>query len=163
MDTRPNRECPKAKEESLGFHVVICVFSPISNVLFANMSHTILLIQPSAKPESRTYSDYETKDECMEGRKTDLGAKKEGNQTKLNPQVIPGAGIKARPQRQECFRNCTASSPIYVAKSQVSINCILPNYEANQQHPKQTSLYEPHNKEWIKENIYIMLRKQAGK
>ena len=23
--------------------------------------------------------------------------------------------------------------------------------------------YEPHNKEWIKENIYVMLRKQAGK
>ena len=30
-------------------------------------SHTILLIQPNSKPESRTYSDYETKDECMEG------------------------------------------------------------------------------------------------
>ena len=30
-------------------------------------SHTILLIQPNTKPESRTYSDYETKDECMEG------------------------------------------------------------------------------------------------
>ena len=23
--------------------------------------------------------------------------------------------------------------------------------------------YEPHNKEWIKENIYVMLRKQVGK
>jgi hypothetical protein len=31
------------------------------------MSHTILLIQPSQKPESRTYSDYESVNECMEG------------------------------------------------------------------------------------------------
>jgi hypothetical protein len=23
--------------------------------------------------------------------------------------------------------------------------------------------YEPHNKEWVKEKIYVMLRKQAGK
>lgn len=30
-------------------------------------SYTILLIQPNTKPESRTYSDYQTKDECMEG------------------------------------------------------------------------------------------------
>ncbi len=30
--------------------------------------HTILLIQPSGKkPEKRTYSDYETLDECLEG------------------------------------------------------------------------------------------------
>ena len=26
-------------------------------------------MQPSPKPESRTYSDYETVDECMEGKK----------------------------------------------------------------------------------------------
>ena len=31
------------------------------------MSHTILLIQPGARPETRTYSDYETVVECMEG------------------------------------------------------------------------------------------------
>ena len=30
------------------------------------MSHTILLIQPTSKSESRTYTHYETKDECME-------------------------------------------------------------------------------------------------
>lgn len=31
------------------------------------MSHTILLVQPSARPETRTYSDYESVNECMEG------------------------------------------------------------------------------------------------
>lgn len=31
------------------------------------MSHTILLVQPGARPETRTYSDYESVNECMEG------------------------------------------------------------------------------------------------
>lgn len=31
------------------------------------MSHTILLVQPSPRPETRTYSDYESVNECMEG------------------------------------------------------------------------------------------------
>ena len=31
------------------------------------MSHTILLVQPTKKPEGRTYSDYESVNECMEG------------------------------------------------------------------------------------------------
>jgi hypothetical protein len=28
---------------------------------------------------------------------------------------------------------------------------------------KQSLLYAPHNKDWLKEKIYILLRKQAGK
>ena len=31
------------------------------------MSHTILLIQPTARADSRTWSDYETTSECLEG------------------------------------------------------------------------------------------------
>lgn len=31
------------------------------------MSHTILLVQPGVRPETRTYSDYESVNECMEG------------------------------------------------------------------------------------------------
>merc|ERR1712063_86671 len=35
---------------------------------FKNMSsHTILLVQPTRKPEGRTYSDYESVNDCMEG------------------------------------------------------------------------------------------------
>ncbi|GBP30960.1 Probable RNA-directed DNA polymerase from transposon BS [Eumeta japonica] len=30
-------------------------------------SHTILLVQPGARPETRTYSDYESVNDCMEG------------------------------------------------------------------------------------------------
>ena len=29
-------------------------------------SHTILLVQPTRKPEGRTYSDYESVNDCME-------------------------------------------------------------------------------------------------
>merc|ERR1711946_84792 len=35
--------------------------------LSIKMSHTILLVQPGPKPETRTYSDYESVNECMEG------------------------------------------------------------------------------------------------
>lgn len=31
------------------------------------MSHSILLIQPSSNAESRTYSDYESVNDCLEG------------------------------------------------------------------------------------------------
>lgn len=31
------------------------------------MSHTILLVQPGARPETRTYSDYESVNEALEG------------------------------------------------------------------------------------------------
>lgn len=30
-------------------------------------AHTILLVQPGNNPETRTYSDYESVNECMEG------------------------------------------------------------------------------------------------
>ncbi len=31
------------------------------------MSHTILLLQSTTKLDSRTYSDYESVDECLDG------------------------------------------------------------------------------------------------
>ena len=31
------------------------------------MSHTVLLLQTTANPASRTYCDYENEDECLEG------------------------------------------------------------------------------------------------
>lgn len=35
--------------------------------LFVLQSHTILLVQPTKRPEGRTYADYESVNECMEG------------------------------------------------------------------------------------------------
>ena len=40
----------------------------IKSVAFRmSTTHTILLVQPSKKPEGRTYSDYESVNDCMEG------------------------------------------------------------------------------------------------
>jgi hypothetical protein len=35
---------------------------------FLDMSHTILLLQSTNKLDSRTYSDYESVDECLDGK-----------------------------------------------------------------------------------------------
>ena len=35
--------------------------------VFVFQSHTILLVQPTKRPEGRTYADYESVNECMEG------------------------------------------------------------------------------------------------
>lgn len=35
-------------------------------------SHTILLVQPTRKPEGRTYSDYESVNDCMEVIQTNI-------------------------------------------------------------------------------------------
>ena len=40
---------------------------PIFAEKLLTMAHTILLVQPGIKPETRTYSDYESVNECMEG------------------------------------------------------------------------------------------------
>ena len=34
----------------------------------SDMSHTILLLQSTSKLDSRTYSDYESVDECLDGK-----------------------------------------------------------------------------------------------
>ena len=35
--------------------------------LLSFQSHTILLVQPNSRPDTRTYSDYESLNECLEG------------------------------------------------------------------------------------------------
>lgn len=51
----------------------VCVSDFASNLLtsclfcFGFQSHTILLVQPTKRPEGRTYADYESVNECMEG------------------------------------------------------------------------------------------------
>merc|ERR1711990_1424443 len=42
-------------------------FDCLSNRKESMSSHTILLVQPTRKPEGRTYSDYESVNDCMEG------------------------------------------------------------------------------------------------
>lgn len=42
-------------------------FIIILRIIFVLQSHTILLVQPTKRPEGRTYADYESVNECMEG------------------------------------------------------------------------------------------------
>jgi len=47
----------------------IITITMIINIIFTQAEHTILLVQPMNKLETRTYSDFETINECMEGKK----------------------------------------------------------------------------------------------
>ena len=101
------------------------------------MSHTILLVQASNKPESRTYSDYETVNDCLEG----VCKMYEEHLKRLNPNS-PSITYDI--------------SHLFDFVDQLTdLSCLVLD--------KQTFTYSPHNKDWIKEKIYILLRKQAGK
>jgi len=101
------------------------------------MSHTILLVQPCHKrPESRTYSDYESVNECLEG----VCKIYEEHLKRMNPNS-PSITYDI--------------SQLFDFIDQLAdISCIV--------FQKSSATYVPHNKDWIKERIYILLRKQAG-
>lgn len=101
------------------------------------MSHTILLVQASAKPESRTYSDYETVNDCLDG----ICKMYEEHLKRLNPNS-PSITYDI-------------SNLFDFIDQLTDLSCLVLD--------KNTVAYSPHNKEWIKEKIYILLRKQAGK
>ncbi|VDD87695.1 unnamed protein product [Enterobius vermicularis] len=101
------------------------------------MSHTILLIQPTSRPDSRTWSDYETTTECMEG----VCKIFEEHLKKLNPK---SASITYDVQNLFHFIDRLGD-----------LSCLVFN--------DATSTYAPHNKVWIKEQIYKMLQRQATK
>lgn len=101
------------------------------------MAHTILLVQPTKKPEGRTYSDYETVNECMEG----VCKIYEEHLKRMNPN---SPSITYDISQLFDFIDDLAD-----------LCCMVYQHE--------TQLYAPYNKDWIKEKIYILLRKQAGK
>merc|ERR1711942_466715 len=101
------------------------------------MAHTILLVQPSKKPESRTYSDFESVNECMEG----VCKIFEEHLKRLNPNS-PSITYDI--------------SQLFDFIDQLAdLSCLV--------FQKATGTYAPYDKDWIKEKIYTLLRKQAGK
>jgi hypothetical protein len=122
-----------------------------------DMSHTILLLQSTSKLDSRTYSDYESVDECLDG-------------------IPPLSLVKSRTRLDQCFscvgvckvfeehlkkRNPTSPSITYdiselfeFVDQIADLSCLV--------FQKQTGQYKPHNKEWIKQEIFQLLRKQAA-
>lgn len=101
------------------------------------MAHTILLVQPGPKPESRTYTDYESVNECMEG----VCKIYEEHLKKTQPDI---SSITYDISQLFDFIDKLAD-----------LSCLV--------YQKSTSTYAPYNKEWIKEKIYILLRRQAAR
>jgi len=100
------------------------------------MSHAILLIQPG-KPETRTYSDFESVNECMEG----VCHLFEDHLKRQNPNT---ASI-----------TYDISQLFDFIDNLDDLSCLV--------FQKSTMTYAPYNKDWIKEKIYILLRRQATK
>lgn len=98
------------------------------------MAHTIVLIQPG-RQETRAYSDFESVNEAMEG----ICVIYEEHLKRQNPDI---------------------SSITYdigqlfdFIDSLNDLSCLV--YQAS------TNTYAPYSKDWIKERIYVLLRKQS--
>lgn len=102
------------------------------------MAHTILLVQPGPKPETRTFSDYESVNECMEAGVCKIY---EEHLKRMNPNT-PSITYDI--------------SQLFDFIDQLAdLSCLV--------YQKSTNTYAPYNKDWIKEKIYILLRRQAAK
>ncbi|KAH7731091.1 Enhancer of rudimentary [Aphelenchoides avenae] len=100
------------------------------------MSHTILLVQSSPKVESRTWSDYETTEECMEA----ICKIYEEHLKKLNPNIA-------------CISYDISALFKFIDRL-TDLSCLIFN--------NQTNVYTPKSKDWIKDQIFILLRRQAS-
>ena len=99
------------------------------------MSHTILLVQPGSKPETRTYSDYDSVNECIEG----VCKIYEEHLKRQNPDT-PSITYDI--------------SQLFDFIDQLAdLSCLV--------YHKSNNMYAPYNREWIKEKIYVLLKKQA--
>ncbi|XP_032997844.1 enhancer of rudimentary homolog [Lacerta agilis] len=97
-------------------------------------SHTILLVQPTKRPEGRTYADYESVNECMEG----VCKMYEEHLKRMNPN---SPSIKYISQLFDFIDDLA------------DLSCLV--YRAD------TQTYQPYDKDWIKEKIYVLLHRQA--
>ncbi|XP_062475181.1 enhancer of rudimentary homolog [Pezoporus occidentalis] len=104
-------------------------------ISFVFQSHTILLVQPTKRPEGRTYADYESVNECMEG----VCKMYEEHLKRMNPN---SPSITYDISQLFDFIDDLAD-----------LSCLV--YRAD------TQTYQPYNKDWIKEKIYVLLRRQA--
>ena len=102
---------------------------------FGAMSHTILLVQPTKSPEGRTYADYESVNECMEG----VCKMYEEHMKRMNPNS-PSITYDI-------------SQLLDFIDDLADLSCLV--YRAD------TQTYQPYNKDWIKEKIYVLLHRQA--
>jgi hypothetical protein len=100
------------------------------------MSHTILLVQSSPKVESRTWSDYESAEECMEA----ICKIYEEHLKKLNPETA-------------CISYDISALFKFIDRLS-DLSCLI--------FDEGSHVYIPKSKDWIKDQIFILLRRQAG-
>ncbi|XP_045689803.1 enhancer of rudimentary homolog [Phyllostomus hastatus] len=98
------------------------------------MPHTILLVQPTKRPEGRTYADYESVNECMEG----ICKRYEEHLKKINPN---SPSITYDISQLFDFIDDLAD-----------LSCLV--------YRTDTRMYQPYHKDWIKE-IYLLLCQQV--
>ncbi|KAB0382606.1 hypothetical protein FD755_004523 [Muntiacus reevesi] len=99
------------------------------------MSHTILLVQPTKRPGGRTYADCESVNECKEG----VCNMYEDHLKRMSPNS-PSI-------------TCDISQLFDFIDDLADLSCLV--YQAD------TQTYQPYKKDWIKEKIYMLLRRQA--
>ncbi|XP_035900880.1 enhancer of rudimentary homolog isoform X1 [Anopheles stephensi] len=100
------------------------------------MSHTILLLQPCADASSRTYCDYETVGECIEGV------------CKIYEEVLRRSNPNASTITYDVGQ-------LFTFIDEFADLCCLVYQPA-------TNTYAPKTKEWVKENVYQLLKRAAG-
>ena len=100
------------------------------------MAHTILLVQPGGRSGSRIYTDYDSTSQAMDGV------------CKIF---------------EEHLKNLRPADPAitYDISQLFDFIDLLPDL-ACLVYEKETNSYMPYNKEWVKEKIYVSLRRQAG-
>uniref|UniRef100_A0A8C0UZI2 Enhancer of rudimentary homolog n=1 Tax=Cyanistes caeruleus TaxID=156563 RepID=A0A8C0UZI2_CYACU len=123
------------------------------------MSHTILLVQPTKRPEGRTYADYESVNECMEG----VCKMYEEHLKRMNPN---SPSITYDISQLFDFIDDLADLSCLVLLKSVSCQMLLQLAVFHQMahstsYRADTQTYQPYNKDWIKEKIYVLLRRQA--
>jgi len=101
----------------------------------ARGSHTIVLTQPTKLKSTRTYADYETLSEALDGVCQIY-------ETRLK-------------QENPTFNNITydISDLLAFLDSITDLSCLVWSEDAR--------AYKPYGKEWIKQKVYQHLRKQA--
>ena len=99
------------------------------------MSHAILLVQPTKRPEGRTYTDCESANECTEG----VYNMYEDHLKRMSPNS-PSVTYDI-------------SQLFGFIDDLADLSCLV--YRAD------TQTYQPYNKDGIKEKIYELLPRQA--
>ncbi|XP_051013721.1 enhancer of rudimentary homolog [Acomys russatus] len=99
------------------------------------MRHTVLLVQPTQRLEGRTYAEYQSVNECMEG----ICKMYEEHLKRMNPcSLCITYGINQLFEFIDCL---------------VDLSCL--------EFCEDTQTYKPHNRDWVKERIYLLLSEQA--